>query len=92
MYMNYTNSTYQNIICGVSQGPILGPILFSLYFMTCKVSTGITRIIFADDTNLTICINENNIETPLYYRMYSQLGWNDHRRRSKIKWLMMYPL
>ena len=22
-----------------------------------------TRVIFADDTNLTICINENNIET-----------------------------
>ena len=29
----------------------------------CKVSTAMTRIIFADGTNLTICKIENNIET-----------------------------
>ena len=31
--------------------------------MTCEVSTVMTHIIFADCTNLKICINGNNIET-----------------------------
>ena len=44
-----------------------------------------TRVIFADDTNLTICINENNIETFRYYILYCQLGWNDHSKKIKSK-------
>jgi len=61
--MNDTNPTYQNITCDVPQGSILGSIVFSHYFILCKISTVMTHIIFADDTNLTICINGNNIET-----------------------------
>ena len=52
-YMNGTNSDYMNVLCGVPQGSILGPILFILYINDmCNVSTLLKPIVFADDTNL----------------------------------------
>ena len=48
--INGTNSDYMNVLCGVPQGSILGPILFILDM--CNVSTLLKPILFADDTNL----------------------------------------
>ena len=47
------SSPVHNITCGVPQGSILGPLLFSLYKNDLgKICSSTTSILFADDTNL----------------------------------------
>ena len=50
---NDTNSDLLDIVCGVPQGSILGPILFIIYINDlCNVSDLLKFVLFADDTNL----------------------------------------
>ena len=48
----------ENIICGVPQGSILGPLLFLIFINDLSKSTSLDPIMFADDTNLFYS-NEN---------------------------------
>ena len=53
VYVKENSSNYSNVIHGVPQGSILGPILFLIYINDIvNVSDNVDFILFADDTNL----------------------------------------
>ena len=63
-YVNVDNcsSDIKNVLCGIPQGSIIGPKLFTLYINDiCNVSKLLRFILFADDTNIFYSGNDLDI-------------------------------
>jgi len=67
---NITTSTWAKIKCGISQGSVLGPLLFSIFInnLPKSVNNKSVPILFADDTSILLSHSNptdfnNNINT-----------------------------
>ena len=87
-----------DIICGVPQGSILGPLLFLIYVNDLfKASNPLMELMFADDTNLFMSHKNTDI---LFDSMNVELAnvstWFKSNKLSlnvdKTKWLLFHPL
>ena len=59
---NGISSSYKEILCGVPQGSVLGPLFFLIYINDiCHLSNLYDLVLFADDTNLFFSHNDTHI-------------------------------
>ena len=72
-----SNSSVNNVMCGVPQGSVLGPILFNLYINDIvNVSDKLRFVWFADDTNILYSSKEiENVENTVNIEMSKIHEW-----------------
>ena len=83
VHINDSNSSTQNITCGVPQGSLLGPLLFIIYINDLpKSSTLLSFLLFADDSSLFLT-HQNPIT--LLDMLNAELNYvNDWIRTNKL--------
>ena len=74
---NNTKSSTQNIVCGVLQGSILGPLLFLIYINDLPhASSKIFALLFADDSNMFLSgKNPDNLVNTMNDEMTKVIDW-----------------
>ena len=81
-------SEKQNTLCGVSQGSVLGPLLFLTYVNDhiCNASNKLEFFLFADDTNLLYANNNlKSLETVLNDESLKIVDWLTRNKLSPQK-------
>ena len=58
--VNGSNSLLMNVLLGVPQGSILGPLLFLIYINDLPLCSELFALLFADDT--TLLLSDSNLE------------------------------
>ena len=58
--LNGQTSSWRHILAGVSQGPILGPLLFLIYINDLPNELKSNAKLFADDTSLFTIVKDEN--------------------------------
>ena len=74
---NNTRSNFMDILCGVPQGSILGPLLFIIYINDIvNVSEKLKFILFADDTNVFFSSeNKVNLKHDIEIELKKLVTW-----------------
>ena len=97
VYNNFKKSVYLDILCGVSQGSILGPLLFLIYVNDLyKRSEKLNPIMFADDTNLFLSdINVDDLFSDMNCELNKISLWFKANKLSlkltKTKYYLFHP-
>ena len=70
VYLNNKMSKLRDVVCGVPQGSILGPLLFLIYINDMPRAVGLDTLLYADDTSFS---NANNDLKKLYHDTNNKL-------------------
>jgi len=85
-YVQYKNNKFNNmpIQCGIPQGSVLGPKLFTLYIKdVCDVLKLLNFVLFADDTKIYLSGNDlNELVISMEQEMVKVKEWFDINRLS----------
>ena len=80
---NGVSSSYKEILCGVPQGSVLGPLFFLVHINDiCHLSNLYDLVLFADDTNLFF--SHNDIQTLTHIINSELLGLSDWFKANKL--------
>ena len=72
-----SHSRFCDVVSGVPQGSILGPLLFVIYVddLPCSLYHAVPYM-FADDTKYAISINHSSVRNPLQSDLFSLSTWS----------------